>query len=150
MPQWRHSCLKPLYLRSATKQKRSQPLPCNCPCVLRTTRNFTKKLDAFDPSKIVEVVTQTVAGGYQKSFQKPNTYQNSNNPFIPSQQRAQASQSTNPLGKPYLGMISNSSSVNMYIANPNWISYAQQSCAKLLPKLSAITLWSKQWLHALK
>ena len=46
---------------------------------------------------------QTVAGGYQKSFQKPNTYQKSTNPFVPSQQKPQASQNTNPFGKPYLG-----------------------------------------------
>ena len=45
---------------------------------------------------------QAVAGSYQKSFQKPNTYQKSTNPFIPSQQKPLASQSTNPFGKPYL------------------------------------------------
>ena len=50
----------------------------------------------------MEVVTQAVAGGYQKSFQKPNTYQKSTNPFVPSQQKPQASQNTNPFGKPYL------------------------------------------------
>ena len=43
-----------------------------------------------------------MAGGYQKSFQKPNTYQKSTNPFVPSQQKPQASQNTNPFGKPYL------------------------------------------------
>ena len=47
---------------------------------------------------------QMVASGYQKSFQKPTTYQKSTNPFIPLQQKPQASQSTNPFGKPYLGM----------------------------------------------
>ena len=46
---------------------------------------------------------QAVAGGYQKSFQKPNTYQKSTNPFIPSQQKQQASQGSNPFSKPYLG-----------------------------------------------
>ena len=46
---------------------------------------------------------QAVAGGYQKSFQKSNTYQKPTNPFIPSQQKPQASQNTNPFGKPYLG-----------------------------------------------
>ena len=70
---------------------------------IKDNQELHKKLDAFDPSKIVEVITQAVAGGYQKSFQKPNTYQKSNNPFIPSQQRSQASQSTNLFGKPYLG-----------------------------------------------
>ena len=63
-----------------------------------------QELEAFDPSKIIEVIMQAVTGGYQKSFQKPNTYQKSTNPFIPSLQKPQASQSTNPFGKPYLGM----------------------------------------------
>ena len=47
-------------------------------------------------------------------------------------------------------MIPNTFSVNAYTMNSNWISYAQQLCAKLLLKLSIITLWSKQWLHALE
>ena len=70
---------------------------------IKDNQEIHKKLDTFDPSKIVEVVMQAVAGSYQKSFQKPNTYQKSTNPFIPSQQKPQASQSTNPFGKPYLG-----------------------------------------------
>ena len=70
---------------------------------IKNNKELHKKLDAFDPNKIVEVVTQVVAGGYQKSFQKSNTYQKSTNPFIPSQQKQQASQSSNPFGKPYLG-----------------------------------------------
>ena len=71
---------------------------------IKDNQELHKKLEAFDPSKIVEVVTRAVAGCYQKSFQKPNTYQKSTNPFIPSQQKPQASQSTNLFGKPYLGM----------------------------------------------
>ena len=70
---------------------------------IKDNKELHKKLDAFDPSKIVEVVTQVVAGGYQKSFQKPNTYQKSTNPFIPSQQKQQANQGSNPFSKPYLG-----------------------------------------------
>ena len=70
---------------------------------IKDNQELHKKLDAFDPSKIAEVVTQAVAGGYQKSFQKPSTYQKSTNPFVPSQQKPQASQNTNPFGKPYLG-----------------------------------------------
>ena len=70
---------------------------------IKDNQELHKKLDAFDPNKIVEVVMQAVAGGYQKSFQKPNTYQKSTNPFIPSQQKQQASQNSNPFGKPYLG-----------------------------------------------
>ena len=70
---------------------------------IKDNQELHKKMDAFDPSKIAEVVTQAVDGGYQKSFQKPNTYQKPTNPFIPSQQKPQASQNTNPFGKPYLG-----------------------------------------------
>ena len=70
---------------------------------IKDNKELHKKLDAFDPSKIVEVITQAVAGGYQKSFQKPNTYQKSTNPFIPSQKKQQASQGSNPFSKPYLG-----------------------------------------------
>ena len=70
---------------------------------IKDNQELHKKLDAFDPSKIIEVVTQAVAGRYQKSFQKPTTYQKSTNPFIPLQKKPQASQSTNPFGKPYLG-----------------------------------------------
>ena len=70
---------------------------------IKDNQELHKKLDAFDPSKIAEVVMQAVAGGYQKSFQKPSTYQKSTNPFVPSQQKPQASQNTNPFGKPYLG-----------------------------------------------
>ena len=70
---------------------------------IKDNKELHKKLDAFDPSKIIEVVTQAVAGGYQKSFQKPNTYQKSTNPFIPSQQKQQVNQGSNPFSKPYLG-----------------------------------------------
>ena len=70
---------------------------------IKDNQELHKRLDAFDPSKILKVVMQAVAGGYQKSFQKPSTYQKSTNPFVPSQQKPQASQSTNPFGKPYLG-----------------------------------------------
>ena len=70
---------------------------------IKDNQELHKKLDVFDPNKIMEVITQAVAGGYQKSFQKPNTYQMSTNPFVPSQQKPQASQNKNPFGKPYLG-----------------------------------------------
>ena len=71
---------------------------------IKDNQELHKKMDAFDPNKIMEVVTQAVAGGYQKSFQKPNTYQKSTNPFVPSQQKPQASQNANPFGNPYLGL----------------------------------------------
>ena len=71
---------------------------------IKDNQELHKKLDVFDSSKIAEVIMQVVAGSYQKSFQKPNTYQKSTNPFTPSQQKPQASQNTNPFGKPYLGL----------------------------------------------
>ena len=59
---------------------------------IKDNKELHKKLDAFDPSKIVEVVVQTVAGGCPKSSHKPYTYQ-----------KQQASQGSNPFSKPYLG-----------------------------------------------
>ena len=59
---------------------------------IKDNKELHKKLDAFDPSKIVEVVAQAVTGGYHKSSQKPYTYQ-----------KQQASQGSNPFSKPYLG-----------------------------------------------
>ena len=35
---------------------------------IKDNKELHKKLDAFDPSKIVEVVAQAVAGGYPKVF----------------------------------------------------------------------------------
>ena len=49
---------------------------------IKDNQELHKKLDAFDPNKIMEVITQAVAGGYQKSFQKPNSYQKSTNPYF--------------------------------------------------------------------
>ena len=93
------------------------PVPAKCPkteeestmagqlsMCIKDNQELHKKLGAFDPSKIVKVITQVVAGGYQKSFQKPNTYHKWTNPFVPSQQKPKASQNANPFGKPYLGM----------------------------------------------
>ena len=59
---------------------------------IKDNKELHKKLDAFDPSKIVEVMAQAVAGGYPKSSHKPYTYQ-----------KQQASQGSNPFSKPYLG-----------------------------------------------
>ena len=42
---------------------------------IKDNKELHKKLDAFDPSKIVEVVAQAVAGGYPKSSHKLYTYQ---------------------------------------------------------------------------
>ena len=85
------------------KTEEDSPIATQLSMCIKDNKELHKKLDAFDPSKIVEVVTQAVAGGCQKSFQKTNTYKKSTNPFIPSQQKQQANQSSNPFSKPYLG-----------------------------------------------
>ena len=92
----------PVPVKHCKTEEESTIAPQLSMCI-KDNQELHKKLDAFDPSKIAEVVTQVVAGGYQKSFQKPNTYQKPTNPFIPSQQKPQASQNTNQFGKPYLG-----------------------------------------------
>ena len=102
MPQWCQSHLKPLYPQSAAKTEEESTIAAQLSMCIKDNQELHKKLDAFDPSKIAEVVTQAVVGGYQKSFQKPSTYQKSTNPFVPSQQKPQASQNTNLFGKPYL------------------------------------------------
>ena len=48
---------------------------------IKDNQELHKRLDAFDPSKIVEVVTQAVAGGYQKSFQKTKHIPKVNQPI---------------------------------------------------------------------
>ena len=93
-----------LVLAKRCKTEEESTIAAQLSMCIKDNQELHKRLDVFDPSKIVEVVMQVVAGGYQKSFQKPNTYQKSTNQFIPSQQKPQASQSTNPFGKPYLGM----------------------------------------------
>ena len=44
---------------------------------IKDNKELHKKLDAFDPSKIVEVVTQAVAGGYHKPSQNRTLTKNS-------------------------------------------------------------------------
>ena len=90
-------------LAKCRKTEEESTIAAQLSMCIKDNQELHKSLDAFNPSKIVEVVMQAVAGGYQKSFQKPKTYQMSTNPFFPSQQKPQANQSTNPFGKPYLG-----------------------------------------------
>ena len=72
---------------------------------IKDNQELHKKLEAFDPSKIVEVITQAVAGGYQKSFQKPSKHiPKVNQPIYSITTKATGKSSTNPFGKPYLGM----------------------------------------------
>ena len=48
---------------------------------IKDNQELHKKLDAFDPSKIVEVITQAVAGGYQKVFPKTKHIPKVNQPI---------------------------------------------------------------------
>ena len=84
------------------KTEKESTITAQLSMCIKDNQELHKKLDVFDPNKIMEVIMQAVAGGYQKSFQKPNTYQKSTNTFVPSQQKPQASQNTNPFGKLYL------------------------------------------------
>ena len=85
------------------KKEEESTITAQLSMCIKDNQELHKKLDVFDPNKIMEVIMQAVAGVYQKSFQKPNTYQKSTNPSVPSQQKPQACQNTNPFGKPYLG-----------------------------------------------
>ena len=102
MPQWCQESPETPVPVKCHKTEEESTIAAQLSMCIKDNQELHKKLDAFDPNKIMEVVMQAVAGGYQKSFQKPNTYQKSTNPFIPSQQKPQASQSTNLFGKPYL------------------------------------------------
>ena len=89
------------------KTKEDSTIAAQLSMCIKDNKELHKKLDAFDPSKIIEVVMQAVAGGYQKSFQKPNTYKKSTNPFIPSQQKQQGSQGQIPLANHISGHTEN-------------------------------------------
>ena len=94
-------------LAKCCKMEEESTIATQLSMCIKDNQELHKRLDAFDPSKIIEVVMQAVAGGYQKSFQKPNTYQKSTNPFISSQQKPQASQNANLFGNHILGCLEN-------------------------------------------
>ena len=58
----------PVPVKHRKKEEESTITPQLSMCI-KDNQELHKKLDAFDPSKIAEVVTQVVVGGYQKSFQ---------------------------------------------------------------------------------
>ena len=68
---------------------------------IKDNQELHKKLDALDPTKMVEAVTQAVASGYQKGFQRSNPFVKPTNPF---QATSQSQPSTSgQYGRPYLG-----------------------------------------------
>ena len=91
MPQWRQNHLRPLYLRKRRKTEEDSTIAAQLSMCIKDNKELHKKMDAFDPSKIVEVVTQAVAGGYHKSS-KNHTHTKSSR-----QVKAQT------FSKPYLG-----------------------------------------------
>ena len=68
---------------------------------IKDNQELHRKLDALDPSKMVDAVAQAVASGYQKGFQRSNPFTKSTNPF---QATSQSQPSTSgQYGRPYLG-----------------------------------------------
>ena len=68
---------------------------------IKDNQELHRKLDALDPAKMVEAVTNAVASSYQKGYQRSNPFTKSTNPFQASSQ-AQPSTSSQ-YGRPYLG-----------------------------------------------
>ena len=86
------------------KTKEDTTIAAQLSMCIKDNKELHKKLDAFDPSKIIEVVTPGGGWWLSKVFPKAQTHtKKSTNPFIPSQQKQQANQGSNPFSKPYLG-----------------------------------------------
>ena len=68
---------------------------------IKDNQELHRKLDALDPAKMVEAVTNAVASSYQKGYQRSNPFTKPTNPFQASSQ-AQPSTSSQ-YGRPYLG-----------------------------------------------
>ena len=68
---------------------------------IKDNQELHRKLDALDPAKMVEAVTNAVASSYQKGFQRSNPFTKSTNPFQASSQTQPSTSSQ--YGRPYLG-----------------------------------------------
>ena len=68
---------------------------------IKDNQELHRKLDALDPAKMVEAVTNAVAGSYQKGYRSSNPFTKSTNPFQAANQ-SQASTSSQ-YSRPYLG-----------------------------------------------
>ena len=71
---------------------------------IKDNQELHRKLDALDPTKMVEAVTHAVASGYQKGFQKSNPFVKSSNPFQATNTNQPQSGSSSQFGRPYLGV----------------------------------------------
>ena len=70
---------------------------------IKDNQELHRKLDAFDPNKMVEAVTDVVASGYQRSYQKSNPFVKSSNPFQMTNTNPSQIGQSSQLGQPYLG-----------------------------------------------
>ena len=68
---------------------------------IKDNQELHRKLDALDPTKMVEAVTQAVTSRYQKGYQKTNPFVKSSNPFQATNQSQPSTSSQ--YGRPYLG-----------------------------------------------
>ena len=68
---------------------------------IKDNQELHRKLDALDPTKMVEAVTNTVASSYQKGYQRTNPFAKSNIPFQATSQSQPNTSSQ--YGRPYLG-----------------------------------------------
>ena len=70
---------------------------------LKDNQELHRKLDNFDPNKMVKAVTNAVASGYQRGYQKPNPFVKSNNPFHTTNPNSSQTGQSSQFGRPYLG-----------------------------------------------
>ena len=68
---------------------------------IKDNQELHRKLDALDPTKMVEAVTNAVTSSYQKGYQRSNPFTKSTNPFQATSQSQPSTSSQ--YGRPYLG-----------------------------------------------
>ena len=78
---FQQSHLKLLYQRSAAERKMRNSIVTQINMCIKDNRELHRKLDALDPTKMVEAVTQAAASSYQKGYQKANPFVKSSNSF---------------------------------------------------------------------
>ena len=84
----------PVPAKRRKKDRENEDIAAQLSMCLQDSCKLHKKIDAFDPSKITEVVAQAVTSNANQGYNKPNY-----NKPLPQKQ----AHSGNPFGKPYLG-----------------------------------------------